>query len=238
MKKNIFAGNLFALFTVLFFVSVMQGCQQNNVASGNQFVKTKSTIEYASKTPTSENTIGKTDENFSGNTKMNNTESIKTDNSNLITNKQIGKIHLDMTMKDIKRFYPKASFKIVSGTLDNVSSDILVTENGEKLFYFTTENFSEVETEELPEETDKIDFLMTDNPRFATGKGIKVGQTFGDAEKAYGKPKFFADSFFDFVTFNDVSVNKMTFYFVHKKANDSNRAYSLEQRITHIGTGK
>jgi hypothetical protein len=143
-----------------------------------------------------------------------------------------------MTIKHVKRFYPNADFKIVSGTLDNAASDILVMENDEKLIYFTTENFDEVEMEQLPDESDKINFLMTDNPRFATAEGIKVGQTFGDAQNIYGKPKFFSSSIFDFITFDAPSVNKMAFYFVHKEANNSDRVYSPEKRITHIGTGK
>lgn len=239
MKKYTFVDNLFVLLSTWFLAILMQGCQQSSVTGGNQFVTTKPTVESSPGTQSSVNTIINTNKDFSDNKKMNNTESIRIDSNNLITNTQLGKIRLRMTIKHVKRFYPNAHLKIVLGTLDNAASDILVMEKDEKLVYFTTENFDEVEMKQLPDESDKIDFLMTDNPRFVTAEGITVGRTFGDAEKIYGKPKFFSNSFFDFITFDNASVNKMAFYFVHhKEANNSDRAYSPEMRITHIGTGK
>lgn len=159
----------------------------------------------------------------------------KSDNEYLITNNSIGKIRLGMTMNDILKIYPDAKFKIVVGTLEEDTSDILATAGGKNLVYFTTDGFQDEETEVLPPKTDKIVFLMTDDPQYKTAEGIAVSQTFGDAERKYGKPKFYSNDYKDFISFEDKNINKAAFYSVHKNQNKNN--YSPEIKITHIAAG-
>lgn len=160
------------------------------------------------------------------------------DEDYLISNTQIGKIRLGMQLKEIKKLYPGATLKIVTGALDGVSSDIEVRQNGETLFYFTTNNFSEVETEELPDETDKIDFLMTNNKRFATAENIRVGQTFGNAQKVYGTPEFVNEAAYDFIVFKNAAIKSATFYNVHNEQTKTNKSYEPEAVITIIAIAK
>ena len=232
MSKGILIVKKYISLIVLIFAAAGIGCQENISTKDNK-QENNHVISPVSTTPTMSDYANK-QANIEENQ---NRKTDKMDDENLISNSQIGKIHLGMTMKDILKIYPDAVLEIVSGTLDNASSDILVKAGGEKLFYFTTANFDDAETEQLPDETDKINFLMTDNSKYSTASDIKVGQTFGEAEKKYGKPKFFADDYFDFITFADKSIDKFAFYSVHKQKNPKND-YSPDAKITHIATGK
>lgn len=175
----------------------------------------------------------------------------------LITNNSLGKIRVGSTFKDVKNGFPAAKFKIVKSPIDNITSLIEIISNGERLFYFSTENFSEVEEVELPAETDKVFYMVTDNERFVTTEKINVGQTFGDAEKVYGKYEFFNEENIDFISFEQSKIKRVVFYSVDnqksKDTNDENiesaatsssensknsAQYSPIMQITHIGVGK
>lgn len=216
----------------------------NVACAGNSFVnereQTNANIDMTTQNKpnkkTNENIVA--DGNNSPQLKTNKNKAAADSRDYLITNTNLGKIRIGMQMKEIKKIYPNSKFKIVTSPLDSVTSEIEVTQNDEKLFFFTTENFSEVEEIEMPAETDKIFFLVIDNPHFATAQGIKVGQTFGDAEKAYGKPKFFSETSSDFISFENTAVESIVFYSIHDKGEKSDKKYSPNAKITHIGLGK
>lgn len=151
----------------------------------------------------------------------------------LITNEKLGKVPLGMQVKEIKKLCPGSKFKIVSGTLDGVSSDIEVSQNGDRLFFFTANGFSEVEEVELPKDNEKIGLLMTDDPIFETVEGINVDKTFGEAEKVYGKPTFNHDANYVFITFNNSVAKQFNFYSIDNGKNP-NQTYSPDSMITHI----
>ncbi len=243
MKTAFFSIRFFKIALFIFPAFLITGCQsavdqsnyQPELKDKSKVIQNSNAQKEANKT-VSENTNAA--ENTFDEAKTANLNTVAADTSNLITNTGLGKIRLGAKVADIKKSYPDAAFKIVSGTLDDGVSDIEASRGGEKLFYFTTENFDETETVELPAQNEKIDFLLTDNPKFATAQGVKVGQTFGDAEKLYGKPKFFGELNYDFVVFDNPAVNKIAFYFVHAGEKQVDRDYSPKMRITHIGIGK
>lgn len=156
---------------------------------------------------------------------------------NLITNTSVGKVRIGMQMKEIKRNYPNSQFKVATSPLDNITSFIEVVQNNERLFYFTTENFSDVEEVELPDEADKIFFITTDNPRFVTAEGVKVGQTFNDAKQVYGEPQSLGHPFTGSVSFRNQAVKGIVFFSAHHEVGE-NKEYSPELKITHISMGK
>lgn len=216
----------------------------NAACSGSGFVNKPEQINANINMTSSNKASKKTNENIAvGGTNsapptINEGKDVVENQEYLITNTSLGKVRIGMQMKEIKKNYPNSKFKIATSPLDNITSDIEVTQTGEKLFSFTTENFSEVEEVEMPKDTDKIFFLITDNQRFATARGIKVGQTFGDAEKIYGKPKFFSEPSCDFISFENAAVESIVFYSVHNKGEKSDKKYLPTAKITHIGLGK
>lgn len=236
MKNSNFDGKICALIMALCLACINGGCTENHPITESRPAAVNTNM------PTQDNQNKKNNENVSDSqnppSQANTNAGVAVGSENLVTNTGLGSVRIGMQMKEIKRKYPDSTFKIVASPLDNVTSLVEVTQNGEKLFYFSTENFSDVEEIELPKDADKIFFLVTDNPRFATAEGIKVGQTFGDAEKIYGKAEFFNEQISNFISFKNSGVKNVVLYSVRAAQNEVDKKYAPNAKITHIGIGK
>lgn len=231
MNKISFEGKITLLALAFIFVCLNGGCAQNRLTAENRV--TNLDINMSIQDNQNRNEKASVNKNLSSSGKT-----LKdVDKDWLITNTALGNIKVGMQMKELKKFYPSIQYKIVVSPLDDITSVIEATQKGEKLFYFTTDNFSEVEDVELPKETDKIFLLATNNPRFATAQGVKIGNTFSEAEKVYGKSERFTQPSSNFVGFKNKAVENIVFYLTYDKSENETKDFSPDAKITYISVG-
>ncbi|MEW5859860.1 MAG: hypothetical protein AB1861_21145, partial [Cyanobacteriota bacterium] len=95
-------------------------------------------------------------------------QSRRTTNDYLIPPQQMGRVRLGMTVGQLKRMFPKATYRLVRME-DIPSAVVMVSQGSEILFYFV----SSADTAKPPADKDTINFMMTKNPRYATAAGIR-----------------------------------------------------------------
>ena len=123
----------------------------------------------------------------------------------LITPERMGPARLGMTVGELKRAVPSATFSIVA--LPDIPSAVAVRQKDEDLFYFGTES----ESEKIPADEEAVNFLITKNPRYSTEAGIKPGSLLADAVKAYGAAQFYYSPDAEYAKFSASPASRLGF---------------------------
>jgi hypothetical protein len=106
----------------------------------------------------------------------------------LVTPQRIGKARLGMTIKELKRAYPAATFALT----EDVTNDIKMKVSGKTRFHLSTRQFWEqirAGAVRLPRDADEVVSLSTEDTRYQTAASIGVESWLHNAAKIYGKPQ-------------------------------------------------
>lgn len=126
----------------------------------------------------------------------------------LITPQQVGRVRLQMTVREVKQLFPTATFRLT--TLPDTPSIVAVKQPNaaDDLLYFNTERMDE----KLPGDDEKLTQIMTRNPQHKTAAGIGHGSTIDDAVKAYGAVKLYYSPDVEYAKFAQAPASEMAFW--------------------------
>jgi hypothetical protein len=109
----------------------------------------------------------------------------RTGDEHLLTPRQVGRARLGMSVGEVKRLFPSATFRVVP--LPDIPAIVAVGQaGGEDILYFGTARTGDEGGGALPRDDERVTQLVTKDPRFRTAEGIGPGSSLEDATKAYG----------------------------------------------------
>ena len=112
------------------------------------------------------------------------------DDERLLTPRQVGRVRLGMSVAEVKRLFPSATFRLVP--LPDIPAIVAVKQpGGDDILYFGTERTGEDGGGALPRDDERVTQLVTKDPRFRTAEGVGPGSPLEDATKAYGAATLF-----------------------------------------------
>lgn len=123
----------------------------------------------------------------------------------LITPERMGAARLGMTVGELKRVMPAATYRIA--VLPDTPSAVAVRQGDKDLFYFVTE----ADSSKLPADGERINFLITNNPRYHTETGVRPGSLLAEAVKANGKAQLYYSPDAEYAKFSGGPAGRLGF---------------------------